>query len=308
MTPRPAAKNNDESARYFLDAAAQLIDAMFVTSAKDRPRALRSIDFPAALQWLTIDDVIEVASHNRSQGASRKAFHNRWESKEAFIKDAIIHTMLYRDDPSANPALRVEELQETAHATSVSDAIGSLSESLLQSLLSHPRSFLLLHVGALLDHHPDLRAAVVEDMMSALTPWYQGYADLITRLGVTLRPGWTVERFGLTLQAMLDGFLLRSRVQREQIDEAQVGDASLFADAVIAFTLGVVDLEGAGRTVRQALDIGVRGTDGAPRAQEPAPGDPGIRGAKTLPKAIDLQAEAVDAGSNPASEIGTHLQ
>ncbi|MFB6718693.1 hypothetical protein ACFCV3_00945 [Kribbella sp. NPDC056345] len=253
MSPRPTATTDDESAGYFLDAAAQLIDAMFVVSEEDRPRRLRSIDFPAALQWLRLEDVITLAQDGRDQGASHKAFHNRWKSKEAFVKDAIIHTMLFRDAPNADPALQRVEMAAVADATDVAAAIALFSDSMLSSLLSYPRSFLLLHIGPLLDQHPDLKEAIVEDMRRALAPWHEGYAALFESFGVRMRPGWNIERYGLTLQSMLDGFLMRSRVQAPQMEACRT-DVSLFGQAVVAFTLGILDVDNQEHTVNEALN------------------------------------------------------
>jgi AcrR family transcriptional regulator len=256
--PRPTATTDDESARHFLDAAAQLIDAMFVTSIEERPRRLRKIGFPVTLEWLRIGDVIKLASGEKSEGASRRAFHNRWKTKEAFIKDAIKHTMLYRDHPNANPALQRAEMAKLAEAENLAEAVAKFSDSMLESLLSYPRSFLLLHIGPLLDLHPDVKRAIVDDMLASIAPWYDGYAQLFAAFGVPMRPGWTIERLGLTLQSMLDGFLMRSRVQSEQMTACKSGDINLFGEAVVAFILGVLDADRTGQSVVEAFNSAVR--------------------------------------------------
>src|SRR5262245_14529434 len=107
MSPRRAPSRHDTTACRFLDAAAQLIDAMFVDSEDDRPPRLRHLDFPAALEWLRVDDVIRLAQ-TAGEGASKKAFHNRWMHKDEFVRDAVVHTMLYRDDPDTNPGALYE--------------------------------------------------------------------------------------------------------------------------------------------------------------------------------------------------------
>jgi hypothetical protein len=255
MSPRPAPSTSDATAHHFLNAAAQLIDAAFVPSLEGRPPRLRAIKFPAALEWLRVEDVVRLAQHNGITGASRKAFHNRWQEKEAFVRSAIVHTMLYHDDPAANPRLLAGRLPGIAAADRPSTAIIQLCDHLLDSLLAHPRSFLMLHIGPLLDQHPGLRSEIVEDMLASTVAWYQGYSDLLESLGVRFRPGWSAERFGLVLQATLDGFLLRNRIQAEQMDACRWQDASLFADTVIALSLGVVDPDDSGLDVRAALDV-----------------------------------------------------
>src|SRR4051794_20219686 len=147
MSPRPSPSRHDATACRFLDTAAQLIDAMFVGSEGDRPPRLRHLDFPAALEWLRVDDVIRLAQ-GTGQGLSKKAFHNRWQHKDEFVRDAVIHTMLYRDDPDANPrGIYAEDLVARARVGGrFTDAAIPMVDSMLAALLAHPRSFLLLHI------------------------------------------------------------------------------------------------------------------------------------------------------------------
>ncbi|MEU4194865.1 hypothetical protein AB0E69_23405 [Kribbella sp. NPDC026611] len=289
MTPRPPATNDDVSAKHFLDAAAKLIDAMFVTSSDQRPRRLNAIDFPATLEWLRIEDVIRIAQTAQPEGASRKAFHNRWKSKEDFVNDAVIHTMLYRDAPNADPALQLAEMSQLVEADSAADAIARFSDDMLSSLLSYPRSFLLLHIGPLLNQHPRLKQAILDDMHRALAPWCDGYARILEVLGLSLRRGWTIERLGLTLQAMLDGFLLRSRVQEEDMVACEHDESRLFGDAVVAFVLGVVDVGNAGQTARQALDVALSSSVEPNEATFGGSHSPGsvVGGLSLPPKIID---------------------
>jgi hypothetical protein len=251
MSPRPAPTRGDDTARRFLDAAAQLIDAMFVSSVEHRPTRLRSLDFPAALEWLRIEDVVRL-----TEGASRKAFHNRWETKDAFIRDAVIHTILFRDQPDADPTATDHSMfvaaAERSHG-SLSRIVAQLADEMLNALLQHPRSFLLMHIGPVLAQHPDLHDAILDRLHETRRPWYEGYGYLLTTLGMRLRPGWTIERVGMAITAMLDGFLLRTRVHPAEMRALRWEDASLFADTITAFSLGVVDA-GSGLSARAALD------------------------------------------------------
>jgi hypothetical protein len=227
---------------------------MFVGSHDDRPPRLSHLDFPAALEWLRVDDVIRLA-HNPEDGPSKKAFHNRWQHKDEFVRDAVIHTMLYRDNPASNPS--------TAYASklvalgsvdgSFTDTAAQMVDGMLAGYLEHPRSFLLLHIGPILNQHPDLNDAVLGQIRLDLTNWQHGYESLLTVHGAQLRPGWTVERIGLVMTAMLDGFLLRSRIQPEEMAACRWQGAGLLADAMIAFSVGVID-SGSGQTSREVLD------------------------------------------------------
>ncbi|WP_112236811.1 hypothetical protein [Kribbella monticola] len=254
MNPRPAPSRHDITASRFLDAAAQLIDAMFVGSQDDRPPRLRHLDFPAALEWLRVDDVIRIAQDG-GDGPSKKAFHNRWQHKDQFVRDAVIHTMLYRDDPGSNPGtLYAAQLVTLGRAGGFTDFAIPMLDGMLATLLAHPRSFLLMHIGPILDQHPELGEAVLGQIRLDLANWYHGYTTVLEAHDVRLRPGWTVERVGLALSAMLDGFLLRSRIQPEEMSACRWENASLLADAMIAFSVGVVDSDGSGRTSRAVLD------------------------------------------------------
>ncbi|WUJ70206.1 hypothetical protein OG809_34565 [Kribbella soli] len=259
MTPRPPASRDDESARYFLDAAAELIDAMFDDTIRERPHRLRGIHFPAALEWMRVSDVVGLAQERHGDGASEKAFRNRWPDRNTFVKAAIIHTMLYRDAPASNPALQVANLPADATAGSLAVSVAELCDGLLQSLLARPRSYLLHHIGPLLDRYPDLRTAIIEDIARTREPWLEGYAVLLAALRLQLRPGWTIERVGLALQAMLDGFLFRSRIQSEEMNDARTAEASLFAETVIAFLVGVLDIDDSHRSTHTTLDEAGRG-------------------------------------------------
>lgn len=263
MSPRPAATRHDVPARAFLGAAARMIDEVLAPTPPAATVDRRAWKYPAALEWLRIEDVIRVAQSSGQPGVSRRAFHNRWPAKEDFIRDAVIYALLYQDDPDPNPARRSRELAGVSTASSVADAIIQLANGLIDILLSDPRSYLLIHIGPLLDQHPQLRDDVIADMLRNRAPWYEGYGYLLSELGLTLRPDWTVERAGLALQAMLDGFIFRGRIQQEDVGAARWQGASLFADTVIAFTLGVLDVGRDELTARQALDAAVTHHGGA---------------------------------------------
>ncbi|MDX2972370.1 hypothetical protein [Kribbella solani] len=261
MSPRPAPKPDDVSGKQFLDAAAQLIDAMFAASPADRPRRLQVIDFPAALQWLRIEDVVKVAQGEHDSGVSQKALHNRWTTKDEFIKAAVIHTMLYRDDPAPDPTTAEHLTAQLDDKTAPGAAlIIQLADALLSALLDHPRSFLLMHIGPLLAQHPELHAEIVKRLHEPRAPWYAGYEALMMQLGVSLRPGWTIERLGMAITAMLDGFLLRSRIHPVEVEALRGHMGSLFAESLLAMILGAIDIDGSGRSVDRAFDTATEST------------------------------------------------
>lgn len=251
MAPRAAPTRHDETARRFLEFAAQLIDASLAPPGTPRPPRLKMLRYPATLEWLRTEDVFRLAAASGEPGLSRTAFFNRWSTKDEFIRDAVIYAFEY--NPGIHAVVEPEQLDLIAEESSLSAGIIRIADGYIDGLLEYPRSFLLVHIGPLLDHHPELRADLLTSLRSA-REWFEGYARLLTKRGLALRPGWTVERLGLTLQAMLDGFLFRYRIQREDFAATRWENASLFADAVVAFCLGTLDTDGTGHTARSALD------------------------------------------------------
>lgn len=254
VSPRPGASRDDATAERFLAAAVQLIDAYLADQPFDAlsPARLRSIRFPAALDWLRTEDVIRLAATTGEDGTSRTAFFNRWPTREAFLPDALIYALTY--DGAADVTDQAAQAPTAAHAGALSEEITRAAGGVLESLIKRPRGYLTLHVGPLLPQHPMLWDALLPGMRRAIRTWADGYATFLTEAGLVLRPEWTPYRAALVLQAMLDGFLLRCRIQPDDYLAAEAEEASLFADAVIAFILGAVDVERSDVTGREAID------------------------------------------------------
>jgi hypothetical protein len=255
VSPRPAPSRHDATARHFLKAAVTLIDAYLDDQPRDtRPARLRSIRFPAALDWLRTEDVIRLAAAESSSGVSRKAFFNRWPTRDEFLPDALVFALVYDEVPEDPKDVAKQMPPEATAAPSLSGSIAGIAEGVLDSLQRHPRSYLTLHIGPLLAQHPRLREAILPAVRQGNAVWADGFAALIDDLGVVLRPEWTPERLALALQAALDGFLLRFRVQPEDFEASGWEGAGLFADTVIALVLGIIDTERSGESGRLALD------------------------------------------------------
>jgi hypothetical protein len=261
--PRPS--RHDSTAQRFLQAAAQLIDAYLQDQpgrdqpGQARPARLRAIHFPAALDWLRTEDVIRLAAApdpERPPGTSRKAFFNRWPTREEFLRDALVYTLVSEVAPGEplEQARQMPADATAAAATSFSGAVLRISDQLLDSLRSHPRSYLTLHVGPLLPQHPRLWEAVLPAMREGSQVWADGYAALLSDLGLVLRPEWTPQRLALALQAALDGFVLRFRIQPDDYLASSWEGASIFADTILALVLGVLDHERTGENGRMILD------------------------------------------------------
>ena len=57
---------------------------------------------------------------------------NRWPTKDAFIRDAVIHAMLYRDDPGGDPTQSISMLEVIAETDSFSAGVGAVVDQLEQ--------------------------------------------------------------------------------------------------------------------------------------------------------------------------------
>lgn len=255
MSPRGAASRHDATALQFLGAATRLIDAYLDDQPSDtRPPRLRSIHFPAALDWLRTEDVIRTAAAGGEPGASRKAFFNRWPTREEFLPDAVMYA-LAEEQVAEAPNDQAGQVSGTAAAAApFSGEVIRIADGLLESLQRHPRSYLTLHIGPLLAQHPSLWEALKPAMRSGVLAWADAYAALLPELGLELRPGWTPRRLSLALQAALDGFLLRYRIMPEDYPTSRWEGAGIFADTVVALILGVVDTDRSRLNTREALD------------------------------------------------------
>jgi hypothetical protein len=255
VSPRPAPSRHDATAQQFLRAAVQLIDAYLDDQPREsRPARLRAIRFPAALDWLRTEDVIRFAAADGKAGASRKAFFNRWPTRAEFLPDALVYALVYDEIPDDPKDLAKQLPPDTAGSATLSDAVVEISRSVLDSLRQQPRSYLTLHIGPLLPQHPDLWTALLPSMRNGIRIWAEGFAALLDDVGVVLRPGWTPQRLALALQAALDGFLLRYRIQPADFMTSSSEDADIFADTVIAIVLGIIDTDRTGQSGRAALD------------------------------------------------------
>lgn len=259
---RPGPTRHDETAQRFLAVAAELIDMYLGTGPTGPDQSSRSrlhqITFPSALEWLRTDDVIRLTAGKGREGAGQRAFYSRWATRDDFLPDALVYALLreYDGDDPREYVARMPTIPLTA--APVSKLIIGVADGVLDSLVRHPRSYLMLHLGPLLPRHPALWKALQPRTRSAVNMWVWAYEQLVTGLDLVVRPEWTIERLSLVLQAMLDGFVLRYRLQPDEYPASRWEGASIFADAIIAFLIGAVDWDLTGQSGRTVLDRLVR--------------------------------------------------
>jgi hypothetical protein len=266
VSPRPAPSRQDPTARRFLKAATQLIDAYLDDQpTESRPARLRSIRFPAALDWLRTEDVIRLAAADGAAGASRKAFFNRWQAREEFLSDAVIYALV-EDEVPEDPRDQAEQMPaEITASRSISAEAVRIADSVLAALQRNPRSYLTLHLGPLLPQHRGIWDALLPAMRDGVQVWADAFAALLGDTDLTLRPGWTPHRLALALQATLDGCLLRYRIQPDDYCAAPAEGVGIFADTILAIVLGAIDADRSGANGPAALDALIR-------SQRPAAG------------------------------------
>ncbi|HSN43549.1 MAG TPA: hypothetical protein VLR88_05775 [Propionibacteriaceae bacterium] len=254
MSPRPAPSRYDETAAKFLDAAARLIDAALAESGTEVPARLRALHFPAALEWMRAEDVVRTASEG-DETASRKAFRNRWASKDEFVSDAIVHAMLYRDKGGDIAPNSIALLDSASNgAGTLSERISSVTDTIEDELARSPRSWLLAHIAPLLGRHPGVAEPVVAEIRADQAMWKVFFQALLDGSGVVMRPGWTAERIQMAIQCILDGVLLRRRVDPELFHDSRWAAAHLFTDLVLAFLCGIADPDNSGESVAEWMD------------------------------------------------------
>lgn len=234
VAPRPAASRSDETAVTFLAAAAELIDKGFVDAEHRGRHPANALHFPAAIQWLRVEDVLRVAA-DWGEHASRKAFHNRWPDKDSFIRDAVVFAMCYRDAPGRDPNTYLANAESLFHDPArLLDDTWTFAVAMFDGLFRDPRSFLMIHLTPTIALYPDIQHEVDSSMLESRQLWRASYTHLIERLGLRLTDGWTITSLDLTLQALIDGFLICERARASASVTDPTPTSEKFARAVCA--------------------------------------------------------------------------
>lgn len=256
MSPRPAPSVHDETGVRFLLAGASLVDALLGAQQRDDlPPRLRSLHFPAPLDWIRIEDVIREAQHGTSS-VSAKAFWNRWPDKDSFMVDLAVYAITYGGEGGTPRTWALRESMVDTEAT-FAQRIEALTASVMNELAASPRSYLLGHLAAVAHHVPALQQALEDSIDNDNHNWTTFYDAVIESVGLGWRPGWDAARAQVTVQALIDGLLIRTRVVRSPGQDGHWDPVPVFADAVTALFASILDLGADGRSAGQVLDDGV---------------------------------------------------
>src|SRR3954453_5086650 len=95
---RTIPSRHDATAMQFLAVAADLIDAYLQAEPiREDQKRLRHIQFPPALEWLRVEDVIRLTP-SWGPGVNRRAFFSRWPTRADFLPDAVVFALLREYD------------------------------------------------------------------------------------------------------------------------------------------------------------------------------------------------------------------
>lgn len=122
------------------------------------------------MEWLRIEDVLRLAQELHPTGASKKAFANRWPTRDEFLPDALEHALLRSHELGSSPTEYVAKAPGVIDSeASPSEMIMLAADGLLRGLLKFPRSYIVLHLGPLLPQHPELWEALLPSIQGAIT-------------------------------------------------------------------------------------------------------------------------------------------
>lgn len=249
MSPRPVAQRDDETAATFLDAGASLIDAML---SPDRsgplPPRIRQLHYPAPLEWIRIEDVLRIAGGPVQ--ASRKAFYNRWPTKDDFIRDCFLHALLYRDK-GGSPLAAIDQLLGWFTNTSIPLAVRlrGVAAEIAGGLLDDPRSYLLSHAAAMVNEGPETARLVAEAAASERDMWRTAYRAVLEAADLKLRPGWTIDKVIMVVQMLIDGMMTEHRIHWSDGGHDVSTLSATLGDAFVAILGSVIDFEKMGESM-----------------------------------------------------------
>ncbi|MET4049461.1 MULTISPECIES: TetR/AcrR family transcriptional regulator [unclassified Rhodococcus (in: high G+C Gram-positive bacteria)] len=202
------------------------------------------------LRGLRSEDVVHRA------GASQATFFRRFTTKSEFV-DALVSRLTESGWPTAEAVRDAVRLSRRTHAEAVNPAVVSLAADTFNVLVNDA-----LSARTVLAQAFGSKRALKADYGRRDELVVAAYEALFEQADATMRRPFTVRTLGMTVNAMLDGFRLRSRV-----DPAAVSAAGV-ADAVLAFLGAVVDTSGR----HQHLDDVVAPVE--PVVTRPRPRDP----------------------------------
>lgn len=252
MSPRPAPTRTDATADSFLRAGLRLMDALLgAYDLESLPPRLRSLHFPAPLEWIRIEDVIREARQEEGT-LSAKAFWNRWPDKDTYLVDL---TGVAFAEVAAPESLGMRA-RLTLTVGNSAEGVRRLAMSVMAELLARPRSYLLGHLASVSQGSTALQDAIRASIEEDNRSWSAFFEAGVAEMGMTWRPGWDGNRMQIAIQALVDGMLIRGRVVRPEggAGGSPWDPVELLGEAVVSLFASAVDLDADGRSPAQLVD------------------------------------------------------
>jgi hypothetical protein len=135
-----------------------------------------------------------------------------------------------------------------------SEQVNEFAVGIVSELVANPRSYLLAHLAPVLTTHPALRQDFLDYTRADHDLWRDFYQQVMRVFGLSWRPGWNAESFTLALQCLLDGFVLRHRVDEERSPLSDWAAPTFIGTTVTAIVVAAVDFEKSGQSTAELLD------------------------------------------------------
>jgi AcrR family transcriptional regulator len=177
---------------------------------------------------------------------STGAFYAHWPNAQAFYEELSDHFMgeVLADD--------LETLQRTDAGAHGADALLELAEADLRLLLENPHwdAVELLNLTIARTTHRDaaVRGYRAIDVLTGET-----YRSVLERAGREPRPPLSWEQIGVALQALVEGFGLRGKVDAPALEVKGLEHPGLYAQAVAALLVTFTRPRGENRELEQTL-------------------------------------------------------
>ena len=173
-----------------------------------------------------------------------KAFYNRWPTKDDYIRDCFIHTLLYRDrdgKPLADIAMLQAHLTDTSLPLPV--RVQNVAWGIAAGLLNDPRASLLSNAAVMVHHDPETAEVVIEASARERETWHAAYEAVLDGAGLVLRPGWTIDGLIVIVQMLIDGMVMSHRVGVSETARDNGALAGALGDALVAILGSAIDWE-----------------------------------------------------------------
>jgi hypothetical protein len=142
-------------------------------------------------------------------------FRHQWDRKDRYTEDLISY--LFRLEPQQR---HLDEMAEVAMQllpeTSLKEMVQLLAAAEVESMLADPVVSLQTIVQAALPSHPRVRYFIQAQYGLLLPRWADLYEKISGAYGLKLRPGVTWPDVAMLLNTIVDGALVRARIDRAE--------------------------------------------------------------------------------------------